>query len=149
MVVKRKCGHNCWFFFTSKNHHRMCHCVASRNYQPWKNFLENCCHWSNFMRVFFRLCLSFFRSPKRTLGVYSQDSTKEIVGLRFSHTVSKVIFLSKNWTLTKSCKASNLNFLRQILDSKKYQILKLLGPKLRFWSKIVQIKPWKDNFWPI
>ena len=32
---------------------------------------------------FFRLCLSFFRSPKRTLGVYSQDRTKEIVGLGF------------------------------------------------------------------
>ena len=47
------------------------------------------------------------------------------------HTVSKVIFLFKNWILTKSRKSSNLNLCAKIhycswiLDFKRYQILEL------------------------
>ena len=64
------------------------------------------------------------------------------------HIVSKVIFLSKNWILTKS----KLNFAPKfnkycwILDYKLYQILKLLDHKSRIWPKIAKNKCMKWQF---
>ena len=79
---KKMYTHNCWFFQSeTKNHHRMCHCVASRNYQPWKIFLENCCHWSNFIFSGF-VCL-FFEALKEHWAFIPRIGQRKLWGLDF------------------------------------------------------------------